>query len=145
MAATHGSHEQALAAWAQHISANRIEPEYFAQTLLSKAYPSYHVTRTSPTTCDLLGYAKAGNATATLVIHRDHDASRVYRAPPSRIEGETGKLEDAVSFGRWDYVWDGHGFIVYELAYIDRFARVVKLLYVLAPQRDEAGPDSHHP
>jgi transitional endoplasmic reticulum ATPase len=145
MSATYGPHEKAFALWAEHVSAKTIEPEFFAQDLFAKAYNGHHITRTSPITCDLLGYAKAGYATATQVIRGDHDATRVYRVPASRIEGQPGKLEDAVSFGRWDYTWNNYDYIIYETAYIDRFARVIKLLYVLAPQSDKANHETHHP
>jgi transitional endoplasmic reticulum ATPase len=145
MSATYGAHEKAFALWADHVSARRVEPEFFTQDLLAKAYNGYHIARTSPTTCDLLEYAKAGHATATQVIRSDHDATRVYRAPASRIEGQTGKLEDAISFGRWDYTWNNYDFIIYETAHIDRFARVIKLLYILAPQSDKATHETHHP
>jgi transitional endoplasmic reticulum ATPase len=145
MSASYGAHEKAFTLWADHVSARRVEPEFFTQDLLAKAYNGYHITRTSPTTCDLLGYAKAGHATATQVIRSDHDATRVHRAPASRIEGQTDKLEDAVSFGRWDYTWQNYDFVVYETAHIDRFARVIKLLYVPTPQSDKAHHETHHP
>jgi transitional endoplasmic reticulum ATPase len=108
MSASYGAHEKAFAMWAEHVSAKNIEPEFFTQDLLAKAYNGYHITRTSPTTCDLLEYAKAGHATVTQVIRSDHDATRVYRIPASRIEGQAGKLEDAISFGRWDYTWENY-------------------------------------
>lgn len=144
MATAHTPHEQALVQWTEHVSASRIEPDFFAEAIISKAYPDHHVTRTSPTTCDLLGYAKAGHATATQIIHGQHDATRMYRTPPVRLDGQSGKLEDVVSFGRCDYSWNGCEFIVYELTYIDRFARVTKVLYVLSPRDDRVSADGHN-
>jgi DNA polymerase III delta prime subunit len=126
-------HRQALELWKEHTSAQREETDFATQYLLSKAYPEYHVVRTSPKMSDLLAFAKAGHATANQVFEDIQDAARVYRAPASRIEGQTGKVENVTAFGRWDYVWEGVEFIIYEMAYIDRFATVQRVLYVLHP------------
>jgi transitional endoplasmic reticulum ATPase len=115
------SHERVLSQWSDHTSAKKLETESFALDLLRRSFPGHHVTRTSPTTCDLLGFAKAGHATAQIASD-SLDATRVFRAPASRVDGESGRLEDAVTFGRWDYTYNEAQFIVYELSYIDRFA-----------------------
>ncbi|KAM0718421.1 hypothetical protein Q7P37_005491 [Cladosporium fusiforme] len=132
-AGTRNLHIRALDLWKEHTSAQRLETDSATQDLLSKAYPMYHVVRTSPKMSDLLGFAKAGYAKAEQVLEDGQDAARVYRAPASRVKGQTGTVEDAVSFGRWDYVWDGSRFVIYEMAYIDRFATVQRILYVLHP------------
>jgi transitional endoplasmic reticulum ATPase len=133
---TDNLHNRALELWKEHTSAQREETDFAAQYFLSKAYPAYHVVRTSPKMSDLLAFAKAGHATAEQVSEEGQDAARVYRAPASRVKGQTGKMENATAFGRWDYVWEGAKFIVYEMAYIDRFATVQRVLYVLHPSSD---------
>ena len=142
------SHERVLSQWSDHTSAKKLETESFALDLLRRSFPGHHVTRTSPTTCDLLGFAKAGHATAQIASD-SLDATRVFRAPASRVDGESGRLEDAVTFGRWDYTYNEAQFIVYELSYIDRFARVNTLLYVLSPrtphQPSPTASTDHHP
>ena len=131
------NHQAAFAAWRDHTSAVRLETDSYVQELLREAYPDFCITRTSPSKCDLLGYAEAGYATAIRKIEDGscYDATRVYRLPPSRLDETTpGKLEDVVNFGRWEYQWDGSDFVVYEVLYVNRFSQVIKLLYVLAPQ-----------
>ena len=124
-------HNRALELWIEHTSAQREETDFATQALLTKAYPAYVVVRTSPKMSDLLAFARAGHATAEQVLEEGQDAARVYRAPASRVKGQTGKVENATAFGRWDYVWEGAKFVVYEMAYIDRFATVQRVLYVL--------------
>ena len=127
-------HVQALELWKEHTSAQRLETDFATQALLIKAYPECHVVRTSPRMSDLLAFAKAGHAVAEQLRDEDQDAARVYRAPASRVKGQTGRIENAVAFAAWDYVWEGATFIVYEMAYIDRFATVQRVLYVLYPK-----------
>jgi DNA polymerase III delta prime subunit len=61
------------------------------------------------------------------------------------VSGDEGRLDDVVTFGHWKYEWGRFDFIVYEVAYIDRFARVNKVLYVLAPAASETPKPLHHP
>jgi transitional endoplasmic reticulum ATPase len=128
---TDNLHSRALELWNEHTSAQRENTDFATQALLTKAYPAYHVVRTSPKMSDLLAFARAGHATAEQVPEEGQDAARVYRAPASQVKGQTGKVENATAFGRWDYEWNDAYFIVYEMAYIDRFATVQKVLYVL--------------
>jgi hypothetical protein len=133
---TDNFHKRALELWQEHTSAQRLETDFATQNLLGKAYAAHHVVRTSPKLSDLLAFAKAGHAAAEPVLEGGQDAARVYRAPTSRVEGQTGKVENSTSFGRWDYVWEGAKFILYEMAYIDRFATAQRVLYVLYPNID---------
>lgn len=137
---TDNHHGQALELWKEHTSAQREETDFATQCLLGTSYPGHHVVRTSPKMSDLLAFAKAGHAAATQVVEGDQDAARVYRAPASRVKDQAGKVENATAFGRWDYVWEGAAFIVYEMAYIDRFATVQRVLYVLYPRTDPLRP-----
>lgn len=136
---TDNPHRQALSLWKDHTSAQRLETDFATQDLLSRVYPGYHVVRTSPKMSDLLGLARAGHATAKQDLEDGRDATRVYRTPASRVKGQVGKVEDAVSFGRWHYVWDESEFIVYEMAYIDRFATAQRVLYILYPNTTALG------
>jgi transitional endoplasmic reticulum ATPase len=137
---TDNLHHRALELWKDHTSAQREETDFATHNLLSKAYPAYHVVRTSPKTSDLLAFARAGHATAEQFPEEGQDAARVYRAPASRVKGQTGKVENVTAFGRWDYEWEGFKFIVYEMAYIDRFATVQRILYVLRPNSELLRP-----
>ncbi|KAK3617725.1 hypothetical protein LTR56_025102 [Elasticomyces elasticus] len=136
------SHEHAFGLWREHKSGQRKETASHVQDLLREAYPRYHVTRTSPTFCDLIGYAAAGHATATPVVGDGHDGTRVYRAPASRVDGQAGALEDVTTFGLWMLTWDQTEFLMYELAYLNRIAQVDRFLYVLTLERQH---EAHHP
>lgn len=138
---TETHHRRALELWKEHASGQRLETDFATQHLLRKAYSEYHVVRKSPKMSDLLAFAKAWHAAAEQVLEESQDAARVYRAPASRVKGQTGKVENAIAFGRWDYVWEGARFIVYEMAYIDRFATVQKVLYVLHQNTIPLGPE----
>ncbi|KAL0261579.1 hypothetical protein SLS55_003009 [Diplodia seriata] len=112
-----------FSAYHSHTSCPRLSTDTVLQSALRAAYPSHHVASTP---CDLLGYAKAGHATATprATVSVDDNSpvpllrTRAYDPPARRLgakgEGEVGgKLRDAVSFGVYDYVWDGESFLVY--------------------------------
>jgi transitional endoplasmic reticulum ATPase len=138
------SHQESLAAWKAHKSKGRIDTEFTTYELLREAYPGYHITRTAPSKCDLLGYARAGYATAILQVGDGLDATRVYRLPPSRMDQIPGKLEDVVNFGRWTYQWQGNDFIVYQLTYVNQFHENTHFLFVLALHTPQLVQNGHH-
>lgn len=138
------SQEKTFAAWQEHKNAARLDTELVTNEFLRKSYPEHHVTRTSPSKCDLLGYAKAGYATASQRIDEGYDATRVYRMPSSRLDKSPGSLEDVVFLGRWDFGWNSNQLIVYEVSYLDRFLQNIKLLYVLAPNAPQSVNEGHH-
>jgi transitional endoplasmic reticulum ATPase len=132
------SHSQAFNSWKAHNNGDRINTDSFMHQFLIAAYPGYHITRTSGS-CDLLGFAAAGFATATPGNRDEYDAIRVYKSRESRLEQKPGNLQDDVSFAQWTYAWEGKQFILYQVHYRDCFNRLVKLLYILSPAT--AGPD----
>jgi AAA+ superfamily predicted ATPase len=86
-----------------------------------------------------MGYAQAGYAKATPRFDKGYEVTRVYRLPPSRLDGSPGKLEDVNNFGSWDYHWQGHDFLVFHMSYQNQFHQPVHLLYVLTQLTDLAG------
>jgi len=124
------SRQEAYASWRQHNNGPQKNTEFSTYALLRDAYPAYHVTETSLESCDLIGYAEAGHATAT---HEDcplNHATRQYSAPESRLEQDSGKITDYVRFGCWRYHWRGTDFLVYKSMYSSRWGPR-KLFYVL--------------
>lgn len=96
-----------------HNSGLRIHTDTTIQAALISQYPSYALTST---TCDLLKYAEAGHAIATL--NEDvHPTLRSWTFEPTArrpIDGSAaGKLNQTVHFGRYDYVWQGLEFQVF--------------------------------
>ncbi|PTB40235.1 hypothetical protein M441DRAFT_59040 [Trichoderma asperellum CBS 433.97] len=144
MAKEFRSHRESLAAWNAHKSVGRIDTESTVHEILRQAYLGYHITRTAPSTCDLLGYARAGHATSILQVEDGLDATRVYRLPPSRMDQTPGKLEDVVKFARWKYQWQGNEFIVYQLIYVNQFHENTPFLFVLIANTPQFMRDGHH-
>lgn len=103
---------------------------------LKDTYPTYHVTETKPTVCDLLGYADAGFATATPVDTRFTHSVRFYDAPSSRLHADGGKLTDQYQFGCYRYTWRDIDFLIYSGTYAGKF-QWVKHLYILHPSGPE--------
>ncbi|KAK8053197.1 hypothetical protein PG996_012498 [Apiospora saccharicola] len=109
-----GDYHSAFAAWQRQPQGNRIDTDFHLLETLREVYgETHHVTRTAPSKCDLLGYAKAGHAKATTRNDIGREVTRVYRLPPSRLDESPGKLEDAT--------------------YQNQFHRDAHLLYVLSP------------
>jgi len=125
-------HARVFSSLRPHFGAPRTSTELEVLTILRRAYPAHSIVCTSPCTCDLLGYARAGHASASVSHGADHDASRLYRAPRSRSEGGVGVLRDHVRIGRWDYGWEGERYMVYEVEYASVYpTSPTKLFYVL--------------
>lgn len=138
------NHQTAITAWIDHTSLQREETETVILAGLVNAYPDHHITRTNAAKCDVLAYAVAGFATADPGEDPGVDATRLYRAPSSRLNDAKGKLEDVVSFGKWNYTYQDNKFIVYEIAYMDKFGRIIKPLYILAPSPSSDDIDGLH-
>jgi transitional endoplasmic reticulum ATPase len=123
--------QSAFNKWASHSSRDRVSTELTIQKYLSELHPAYHITRTTPAKCDLLGFAKAGYATSDPDRRDSYDATRLYKA--AKLHDEKAELEDDVKFGAWRYTWDSVEFFVYEISYPDLLGRAQKYLFVLSP------------
>lgn len=143
--ATLSSLEHSYALWKRHVSNTREDTELSVAELLRDSHPQHHVTRTSTSKVDLVGFAEAGHATATPRRESGFDASRVYKAPSSRLDREPGKLEDNVRFGSWEYKWEGRDFIIYTIEYRDVYMRNFKHTFALAPRTGDDLVNSHGP
>lgn len=82
---------------------------------IRKAHPELHLTTSD--SCNYLGFAAAGQATA---ISIDSDGStpsnltwKEYYAPARRLDGGPGGLADDVQFGKYMYTWQEKEFILY--------------------------------
>jgi hypothetical protein len=138
------STQTAWSHWATHNGRARVSTELAVQQFLHEVHPTYHITRTTPVKCDLLGFAEAGHATKAPDRGDGHDATRFYKAPKRRDEQEQATLDDDVKFGAWRYTWGGVDYRVYESSYPNFFDRPHCNLYVLAPDAGQAR-DGYHP
>lgn len=96
-----------------HNSGSRIQTDTTIQAALLSLYPSCDLTCT---TCDLIAFAQAGNAIATL--NEDvHPTLRSWGFEPAArkpLDGSVaGRVTQAILFGQFDYVWRNNRFQVF--------------------------------
>ncbi|EOO02299.1 putative proteasome-activating nucleotidase protein [Phaeoacremonium minimum UCRPA7] len=139
------SHSKSFASWREANGKTRLDLELSALGMLREAYPNHHVTRTLASKCDLLGYAKAGFAVATPDNLSEYDATRIYKAPGPRLEKKAGEIVNNSKFFRYKYEWQEHQLVVYDVSYVDRYLRNIKLLFVIVPLSSEEMTQMHHP
>ena len=95
------------------------------------------MTVTSNHPAGLLIFARAGHATATLDIkHEAYVAHRGYKAARGRKSEDKGKIKNDVTFGKYDYSWNGHSFIVYHASFMENETSHLDNLYILSKRPD---------
>ena len=134
---------QAFSQWKNHSSKPRLDTELTVSEFIRDAHPGFHVTRTPSSQCALLGYARAGFAIAIQDSDTAYEANRKFDLP-RRLQKEDAKLSDEPTFGRWRYKWNDIDYVVYLVAYADRYYRVVMNFFILSPYYDDAVQDCHH-
>ncbi|KAK3323353.1 proteasome-activating nucleotidase [Cercophora scortea] len=144
------NHTAAYKSWLEYSTRwGREDIELNIYQLLLTTHPGYRVIRTSPYRCDLLGFAEAGHATATVANNTFmYEAVRNYESPEGGLHKEkSGTLEDELSFGKWLYTWDEREYIVYLFQYRNAQGSFGKSLYVLAKTGEgdeEVCSEGHH-
>jgi transitional endoplasmic reticulum ATPase len=85
--------------------------------LLQDTYPDHHVTLVGRDGWDFKGFAAAGVAECQIEKVDDfYHAIRSYQKDPGpRLGLGAGKLVDTVKYGRWNYVWQNHEYLIYEI------------------------------
>ncbi len=79
---------------------------------LRAKYPDHVVTYADPGSLNLLAYAFAGNATATLDIESDSVfRMQLWQQPVGR--GKTGGLAESRGFAKYAYRWKEEEFVLY--------------------------------
>ncbi|KAL9035316.1 MAG: hypothetical protein Q9180_004927 [Flavoplaca navasiana] len=87
-------------------------------TSLRSRYPDHSVTVT-PSRTGIIDFATAGQAEAGLdTTMDDYSALRLHSPVTDRSERQ-GKMGDDVLFGKFDYRWKNHDFIVYSASWIE--------------------------
>jgi len=93
------------ASFTKHSSADRIATDHTILDLLRQVHADCTIKHISVRDCDLLGFAKAGHASAELITEGEpHVAKHVYHAPKRRLESSTGYLDTNVTYGRYKYI-----------------------------------------
>lgn len=101
--------------------------------IVRAAHNDHVIVRTAQRSCDFLGYAKAGHATARLHTEGgDFDATRKFRAASKRND-KPGTLGDVVAWGCYHYEWDGKTFLIYKYERTESFRGVVVKFFICYP------------
>lgn len=129
-----------LGDWQKHFDAPRESTGTTLISILRRNYPHYSVTVT-PFATGLLQFAAAGHAKAEFDYSEDlYFSSRVYRPPKRRISSEPGELVDKTTFGKYNYTWKEHLFIVYVAEYDESCYGRVRMFFILSKREDGGRP-----
>ncbi|KAI9881257.1 MAG: hypothetical protein M1830_005543 [Pleopsidium flavum] len=124
---------EAFTRFKDHHNKNRVSTGLTTLQALREVHPDFHVTVISADTCDLLTYASAGHAEAKLDTESEgFQAQRVFKAASRRSENTRGTLKDHITFGKYDYHWDHHSFLVYVAEWESNMRGRVRNCYILA-------------
>lgn len=127
---------QVYQSFKKHCSAPCVNTDLNVTVAIREAHAESHVTAISASTCDLVGFAKAGHLVANLRIEGDNFLrQRTYTPPATRLEGGHGELDDKVSFGFYDGEYSGEQFNFYVAKWRDEFfGRPVVNNFILSPK-----------
>jgi transitional endoplasmic reticulum ATPase len=133
------NNEEIYPAFRRHQSGRRISTELAVLEFLRDAYPDCHTTLVDRIMWDYKGFAAAGFAKCDIDKENDvYNAARAYRkAPGPRLGQEAGSLVDTIKYARWNYVWKGNEYMIYEIEYETMAGRNQPLLFILNPRTDE--------
>jgi len=156
--------------WFEHSSAKRINTDVVIAQSLRAQYPGLQLTiATNSNGLNLLRYAQAGHATYRPIVENlastgnssgnsssenqeaaDETTSSngvfspvswtVYFPPRRRIDGDPGSLGEQLNFGKFEYSWRGHDFLLYIVDGRDGTSPygVTRNHYVLSTERKHA-------
>ena len=106
---------------------------------IRKTYPELHLTISSEYSCNYLGYAAAGQATAVPTDSEDSTTPNLkwkqFYPPARRLDGAVGGLADYVQFGKYLYIWHGTEFILY-IARGMQQPFLTRNVYLLGPTKE---------
>ena len=106
---------------------------------IRKSYPELHLTISSISECDFLGYAAGGEATV-IPVQSEYGTTpnlvwKQYYPPARRMDGGTGGLANYVQFGKYLYTWQNKEFILY-IAKGAQEIYSIKNNYLLGPSKE---------
>lgn len=107
-------HSETARQYFEHSSGQRINTDAVVVEALRREHPGLHLTVVPQYTCNLLGYAATGAATATPIDHeKDRLTHRQYVEPPRRLDGLKDGIAEVVLFGKFLYKVGGREFVLY--------------------------------
>ncbi|KAI1124773.1 ATPase [Nemania abortiva] len=140
--------DKASDVWFRHSNGKRIKTDTVIAQALSRQYSGLKLTIAPPTNgLSLLRYAAAGHAVCKPVPKAPADSGvfaplawTVYEPPRNRLDGDPGALAEQVQFGKFEYSWGGHDFILYVVDGRDGPEAYTAITnhYILSTQREHA-------
>ncbi|KAL9613393.1 MAG: hypothetical protein Q9167_002041 [Letrouitia subvulpina] len=132
-----GTSAKVFEEWRKQVGAPGRSTNTALLTSLRSRYLGWNVTVTSNHPTGLLTFAKAGYATATLDSkHEANIADRKYKAARGRKSENKGNIKTDVTFGKYDYSWNGHSFIVYHASFMEDERNHLDNFYILSKRPD---------
>lgn len=118
-----------------HSSATRVATEVTILHAIRQSHPRRHVSVTDGG-CDLIAYASAGKAKATLQAEGDKLYSeRIFQSPGRRSERSSGTLKDRVMFGEYAYEWEKNDFTVFYAQWVLPFRGSYTRYFIIENQQ----------
>lgn len=132
----------------KHSSAPRINTDIVMTQTLRRQYPELHVVPVMTVRTPLLSYASSGFAEVT-ALPADHDpalatplVTRQWLAPLRRTDSALGQLGDQVIYGKFEYKWKKHEFLLYLADSRDGGGSYPVLSYIYIISADEPAINS---
>ncbi|KAI8627331.1 P-loop containing nucleoside triphosphate hydrolase protein [Xylariaceae sp. FL1651] len=135
-------------AWFDHSSGKRINTDILIAKTLAQQYPSLQLIIAPPVNgLSLLSYAQAGHASCKAIEEKPGYTGvfapmswTMYAPPRRRIDGNPGALIEKLNFGKFEYNWQGHDFIMYVVDGRDGSSPygITTNHYILAAERQHA-------
>ena len=123
--------------WQEHLSSPKDSTNQALLSSIRARYTGWSVTVTSYYPTGLFAYAKAGHAEATLDTKQDkHVMTRAHKPARGRKSGNEGTTKNTVTFGKYDYTWNRHTFIVYHASFTENMRETYNNLYILSKTPD---------
>ena len=130
LAATLDSNAAVADTFKQHFSDTRADTKTTILNALRQSYPTHHVTEAGDHNLSFVEFAEAGKATLVLDSAPEaFNATRAWKPVGEGVEkrAHPGKLEDEYRFARFQYIWEGHEFLLYYVAWETAFGGLQRM------------------
>lgn len=129
----------------EHSSADRISTDLTVLDLIRQAYPGHVIKQISTKTCDVIGFAEAGYASAQLHTEGDdYVALTMYDPPKRRLDSSVGRLRESVTFGTYTYGFMEASFPVHKVEWFAPNEGSLSYVYIAVadPERSDRSASS---
>ncbi len=111
---SHGAPAPVFGSFTSHSSGERKYTPAVVAAAIRHVHPTLRLTMTKTMSCDLIAFAAAGQAKATLSCRQtDTIMERIFAAPKRRYDDEGGEFRDDVVFACYNYEFESESFLLY--------------------------------